>query len=156
MRDKPIVSIHCLVYNHELYLRQCLDGFVMQKTDFEFELVIGEDASQDKTREICFNYQKQYPDKIPVIVEKDPRAKTLNDIDKTKYLVPCVITVAQFTFMIRKRLQLNESEALFLIAKEKYTISGETNMNDVYQKYSDKEDGYLYITYSSKEIWGHN
>ena len=100
--------------------------------------------------------KRQFPDKIPVICEKDPHSKTLNDIDKTKYLVPSVITVAQFTFMIRKRLQLNESEALFLIAKEKYTISGETNMNDVYQKYSDKEDGYLYITYSSKEIWGHN
>ena len=121
--------------------------------EFKFKKEIS-DVNQRKQK--CDKIRKQYPDKIPVIVEKDPRAKTLNDIDKTKYLVPCVITVAQFTFMIRKRLQLNESEALFLIAKEKYTISGETNMNDVYQKYSDKEDGYLYITYSSKEIWVHN
>ena len=121
--------------------------------EFKFKKEIS-DVNQRKQK--CDKIRKQYPDKIPVIVEKDPRAKTLNDIDKTKYLVPCVITVAQFTFMIRKRLQLNESEALFLIAKEKYTISGETNMNDVYQKYCDEEDGYLYITYSSKEIWGHN
>jgi glycosyltransferase involved in cell wall biosynthesis len=40
---------------------------MMQKTDFEFELVIGEDCSQDKTREICFEYQKKYPDKIRVL-----------------------------------------------------------------------------------------
>jgi glycosyltransferase involved in cell wall biosynthesis len=40
---------------------------MMQKTDFEFELVIGEDCSQDKTRDICFEYQKKYPDKIRVL-----------------------------------------------------------------------------------------
>ena len=115
-----------------------------------------ENSDVNQRKQSCDKLKKLYPDKIPVIVEKDPRSKILNDIDKTKYLIPCIITASQFIFMIRKRLQLNESEALFLIAKEKYTISGETNMNDVYQKYSDKEDGYLYITYSSKEIWGHN
>jgi len=40
---------------------------MMQKTDFEFELVIGEDCSTDKTREICFEYQKKHPDKIRVL-----------------------------------------------------------------------------------------
>lgn len=63
----PVVSVHMITYNHESYIRQAIEGVMMQKTDFEFELVIGEDASQDKTREICFNYQKQYPDKIRVL-----------------------------------------------------------------------------------------
>ena len=63
----PIVSVHMLAYNHEAYIRQAIEGVMMQKTDFEFELVIGEDCSQDKTREICFEYQKKYPDKIRVL-----------------------------------------------------------------------------------------
>lgn len=63
----PVVSIHMITYNHESYIRQAIEGVMMQKTDFEFELVIGEDCSQDKTREICFEYQKKYPDKIRVL-----------------------------------------------------------------------------------------
>ena len=63
----PVVSVHMITYNHEPYIRQAIEGVMMQKTDFEFELVIGEDCSQDKTREICFEYQKEYPDKIRVL-----------------------------------------------------------------------------------------
>ena len=63
----PVVSVHIITYNHEPYIRQAIEGVMMQKTDFEFELVIGEDCSQDKTREICFEYQKKYPEKIRVL-----------------------------------------------------------------------------------------
>ena len=63
----PVVSVHMITYNHEPDIRQAIEGVMMQKTDFEFELVIGEDASTDKTREICFEYQKRYPDKIRVL-----------------------------------------------------------------------------------------
>lgn len=63
----PVVSVSMITYNHEPYIRQAIEGVMMQKTDFEFELIIGEDCSQDKTREICFEYQKKYPDKIRVL-----------------------------------------------------------------------------------------
>lgn len=63
----PVVSIHMTTYNHERYIRRAIDGVMMQKTDFEYELVIGEDASTDRTREVCFEYQKKYPDKIRVL-----------------------------------------------------------------------------------------
>lgn len=63
----PVVSVHMITYNHEPYIRQAIEGVMMQQTDFEFELVIGEDASTDKTREICFEYQKKYPEKIRVL-----------------------------------------------------------------------------------------
>ena len=63
----PVVSVHMITYNHEPYIRQAIEGVLMQKTDFEFELVIGEDCSQDNTREICFEYQKKHPEKIRVL-----------------------------------------------------------------------------------------
>ena len=46
-KDDLIVSIRCLTYNHEPYIRQCLDGFVMQKTNFRFEAIVHDDASTD-------------------------------------------------------------------------------------------------------------
>ena len=49
--DNVVVSIRCLVYNHEAFLRQCLEGFVMQKTTFKFEAIVHDDASTDRTQE---------------------------------------------------------------------------------------------------------
>lgn len=65
--NDPVVSVQMITYNHEPYIRKAIEGVMMQETDFEFELVIGEDCSQDRTREICFEYQKKFPDKIRVL-----------------------------------------------------------------------------------------
>ncbi|MCF2738802.1 glycosyltransferase [Bacteroides caecigallinarum] len=66
---KPLVSIHCLVYNHEQYLRQCLDGFIMQKTNFAFEAIVHDDASTDNSAEIIREYADKYPNIIKPIYE---------------------------------------------------------------------------------------
>ena len=58
----PLVSIDCLVYNHESYLRQCLDGFILQQTNFEIEIIIHDDASTDQSAEIIKEYTDKYPD----------------------------------------------------------------------------------------------
>ena len=73
MKDnsKPLVSIRCLVYNHEPYLRQCLDGFVMQKTDFAFEAIVHDDASTDNSAAIIREYAEKYPDIIKPIYETE-------------------------------------------------------------------------------------
>ena len=60
----PKVSICITAYNHEKFISQALDSVLMQKTDFEFEILIGEDHSSDNTREIVLNYAKRYPNKI--------------------------------------------------------------------------------------------
>lgn len=58
---QPLVSICSLVYNHEPYLRQCLDGFVMQQTTFPFEVIIHDDASTDGSAAIIREYATRYP-----------------------------------------------------------------------------------------------
>ena len=45
MKDRPIASIFCLTYNHEKYIRDALEGFMMQRTDFSFEIIVHDDAS---------------------------------------------------------------------------------------------------------------
>lgn len=62
MTDVPLVSICCITYNHAPYIRQCLDGFLMQKTNFKYEIVIHDDCSIDGTTEIIKEYASKYPD----------------------------------------------------------------------------------------------
>lgn len=60
----PTVSISCTTFNHGAYIKQCLDGFLMQKTTFPFEIIIHDDASTDNTREIIEEYTSKHPDRI--------------------------------------------------------------------------------------------
>lgn len=70
MNTSILVSIRCTVYNHGPYLRQCLDGFVMQKTNFRFEAFVHDDASSDDSAAIIMEYASKYPDIIKPYIEK--------------------------------------------------------------------------------------
>lgn len=65
------VSIMCNAYNHERYIRSALDGFVMQKTNFAFEILIHDDASTDKTADIIREYEAKYPNLIKPIYQTE-------------------------------------------------------------------------------------
>ena len=67
----PLVTIRCITYNHEPYIRQCLEGFVMQKTNFLFEAIVHDDASTDGTAAIIREYAEKYPDIIKPIYETE-------------------------------------------------------------------------------------
>jgi len=57
-KESPVkVSIMITAYNHEKFIAQALDSVLMQKTDFDYEIIIGEDCSTDKTRDILIDYQ---------------------------------------------------------------------------------------------------
>lgn len=64
-----MVTIQCFTYNQENYIRQCLEGFVMQKTNFRFEAIVHDDASTDGTQAIIREYAEKYPDIIKPIFE---------------------------------------------------------------------------------------
>ena len=66
-----IVSISCITYNHVRYIRQCLDGFLMQKADFAYEVLIHYDCSTDGTTEIIREYEVKYPNIIKPIYESE-------------------------------------------------------------------------------------
>lgn len=74
--NPPFVSICCITYNHHLYIRQCLNGFLMQKTNFAFEVIINDDCSTDGTTEILREYASKYPDIIkPIFQDENQYAK---------------------------------------------------------------------------------
>ncbi|MCR4641300.1 MAG: glycosyltransferase [Lachnospiraceae bacterium] len=64
------VIVYCIVYNHEKHLRRCLDGFVMQKTDFSFSVVVHDDCSTDSSAEIISEYAEKYPQIIMPVLDK--------------------------------------------------------------------------------------
>ena len=65
---KPLVSVCVQTYQHEGYIAECLDGILMQKTNFDFEVLVGEDDSSDGTRKICIDYANRFPDKIKLFL----------------------------------------------------------------------------------------
>ena len=92
-----LVSIKCLVYNHEPYLRQCLEGFIMQKTNFRFEAIVHDDASTDGSAAIIREYAEKYPDIIKPIYETENQyskhdgslRRIVNSACKGKYIAIC-------------------------------------------------------------------
>ncbi len=71
MDEQIMVSVFCATYNHEKYIRKCLDGFIMQKTNFKFEVLVHDDASTDKTADIIREYEEKYPDIIKPIYQTE-------------------------------------------------------------------------------------
>ncbi|MBE6584719.1 MAG: glycosyltransferase [Ruminococcaceae bacterium] len=65
------VSVICNTYNHELYIREALNGFVMQKTNFAFEVLVHDDASTDNTAAIIREFEEKYPDIIKPIYQTE-------------------------------------------------------------------------------------
>ncbi|MDY0235313.1 MAG: glycosyltransferase [Gudongella sp.] len=91
-----LVSISCITYNQEYYISRALDSFLMQKTNFEYEILIHDDASTDRTAEIIKEYEEKYPYIIKPIYQsvnqysKGVKIGKLNDNRALgKYIASC-------------------------------------------------------------------
>lgn len=97
--NRPVmVTIRCITFNQAPYIRQCLDGFVMQKTNFRFEAIVHDDASTDGTADIVREYSEKYPDIIRPIIETENQFtiggfqqinKMIYPLIRGKYLADC-------------------------------------------------------------------
>ncbi|XP_028169586.1 microtubule-associated proteins 1A/1B light chain 3B-like isoform X2 [Ostrinia furnacalis] len=96
----------------------------------------------------------KFPNKIPLIVEKYHKDKSLPSLDKTKFLVPGDITMSQFLVIIRNRIRIKPNQALYLIINNRSMLSMSLTMAQAYESHGD-EDGFLYITYASQEVFGY-
>lgn len=97
-RDKqqcrPLVSIIVTTYNHEKYIAKALDSILMQEGNFKYEILIGDDASQDKTVSILKSYKERYPDKIRLFLNSQNMGATKNSYQllihaRGRYLATC-------------------------------------------------------------------
>ena len=94
----------------------------------------------------------KYPERIPVICEKNAKCTDLNNIGKEKYLVFPDLTCGQFMYIIRRSLALPAEKAVFMMING--IIPSNTDiMYELYEKHKDS-DGFLYITYTSENVFG--
>lgn len=98
MITEPLVSVCCLTYNHVKYVGQCLEGFACQKTNFPFEILIHDDASQDDTQNVILEFAAKYDSEVvKPICQKinqfsqgiSPLRQILLPRVKGKYIAPC-------------------------------------------------------------------
>lgn len=98
LNSEPVmVTIRCITFNQSCYIRDCLDGFVMQKTNFRFEAIVHDDASTDGNAEIIKEYGEKYPNIIKPILEKENQwskhdgslGRIMNENTRGKYLAWC-------------------------------------------------------------------
>ena len=97
-QQEVMVSICCLSYNHGKFLRDCIEGFISQKTNFLFEVLIHDDASTDNSQDIIKDYQLRYPNIIKPILQKENQySKNIGSLSviynfpraKGKYIAMC-------------------------------------------------------------------
>jgi len=113
--------------------------------------VNGKSTDSKKSSEAA-RIMAKYPDRIPVIVNKDPRDKNTPAIDKKKYLVPGDLTIGQFQYVVRKRIKIGSEKSLFMFINGKLPASSQL-LSTVYEE-NKNEEGFLIITYSGENTFG--
>jgi glycosyltransferase involved in cell wall biosynthesis len=89
-----LVSVVMLAFNHEKYIHQSINSIICQQTNFQFEIIIGEDCSSDRTKEICLEFQRKYPEKIKLILHETNQGlignyKAVLNESRGKYIAVC-------------------------------------------------------------------
>lgn len=111
-----------------------------------------EQHSFDKRFQEARSVIQKYPDKLPIIVEPASGKLNIPLLDKKKFLVPNQLTIAQFMYIIRKRMTLESEKALFLFVGNTLPTSS-TCVAELYKTFADS-DGFLYMTYCGESTFG--
>ena len=93
-----------------------------------------------------------HPDRVCIYLEKHKNTTSLPNIDKNKYLVPLDLTMGQFMFIIRKRINLGPENAIFFIANNSILIAS-TTIAQLHEKHKDP-DGFIYLKYTAENCFG--
>ncbi|XP_069749991.1 microtubule-associated proteins 1A/1B light chain 3C-like [Narcine bancroftii] len=97
--------------------------------------------------------RRKFPNKLPVIVERYPKERSLPCLDRAKYLVPLELSMCQFTIIIRSRMALSSKQVFHLMVNNRSVASTSLTMAEIYTEFKE-DDGFLYVTYASQEMFG--
>jgi len=118
------------------------------KNIFKFK----EENSEEERKKESDSIFKKYPENIPIIVEKHPSSK-LSKLSQTKFLLNSSLRAYHLTLLIRKKMNLNKADALYLFINGKDLLKTDTQLNEAYKRYKDN-DGFLYVCYHEYSSFG--
>ncbi|XP_032998409.1 microtubule-associated proteins 1A/1B light chain 3C-like [Lacerta agilis] len=95
----------------------------------------------------------KYPSKIPVVLERYRKEKTLPQLSRVKFLVSGDLSMSQFVYSLRARLSLTATQAFYLLVDNKTLPTLSLTVSEIYEANKD-DDGFLYITYASQDTFG--
>ncbi|MGM9837766.1 MAG: glycosyltransferase family 2 protein [Paludibacteraceae bacterium] len=166
---KAKVAINCLVYNHEPYLLDCLEGFVMQQTDFPFVAIVHDDASTDHSADIIREYAAKYPDIIHPIYE------TENQYSKKDGFLVCIMdnalaaTDAEYVAMcegddywtdphkLKKQVDFMDAHPEYILTSHRYTIynqaTGTWDQDYVADLFKQHPEGFAFTNVDNFSTW---
>ena len=113
------------------------------------ELSFRDKYSFEKRKNESERILAKYPNKIPIICEP---FGDVPQLDRNKYLVPDDLSIAQFLYVIRKRMLIKSEKSIYLFINTRI-MAGNMLLSSIYEKHS-SEDGFLYITYSGENTFG--
>lgn len=135
--QRPMVSICCLTYNHERFIAHAIESFFMQQTNFQFEIVVGNDCSTDATLSILESFKKKYPDQIKLISSTKNRGTHYNLIDTIKECTGKYIALCEGddywtdSFKLQKQVDFLEQNPDYIICCH-YTRVIDEGSNTIY------------------------
>ncbi len=94
----------------------------------------------------------KYPDRLPIICERVKNSASVPPLDKIKFLVPKNLTIGQFIHVVRKRIDLSPTTAIFIFCNN--TIPSSTSMMSTIYKEHHCEDGFLYLNFNGEDTFG--
>ncbi len=134
-----MVSVICVTYNHVMYIEEALQSILAQKTDFDYEVIVHDDASIDGTTDIVKQYYQSFPDKIRVILQAENQFskgirianRLIDEVARGKYIALCEGDDYWIDeYKLQKQVDYMEAHSgcslCFHNAKEKDMVSGET------------------------------
>jgi glycosyltransferase involved in cell wall biosynthesis len=155
MKDKQssLASICMITYNHENYIRQAIEGVLIQKCSFSYELIIGDDFSKDKTRLICEEYAFNYPN-IMVLPSKRNKGVSVNFLStlsacNAKYIALCEgDDYWTDPNKLQKQVDFMEANPKYSITSHRYKILDEENqklsLDFAHELFTDRIEGLNY------------
>ena len=97
--------------------------------------------------------RKKYPNRVPIICEKDHRSLDIPDIDRKKYLVPLDLSIANFMYVIRKRIKISPEKSIYLFIDNHVMPATSQLIATLYEEHRHR-DGFLYIKYAGESTFG--
>lgn len=128
-----VVSVCMITYNHENYIAQAIEGVLMQQTNFDIELVIGEDCSTDKTRDICMEYASKYHTIIRLLRRKENLGISKNFFNTLNKCTGKYIAICEGDdywtdpLKLQKQVDFMEMNPEYSVCFHRYDIYDETN-----------------------------